>query len=288
MRILVLGGDGMLGHRLLTQLRPGHDVRCTLRQDAAAYARYGMFPAESSYFGVDVRSLERLTEVFADFRPQAVVNCVGIVKQRASAHDAIPSLEINSLLPHRLSLLCRGAGARLVHLSTDCAFSGSVGMYHDDDASDATDLYGKSKYLGEVGDPGCITLRTSMIGPELSRKSGLLEWFLAQSGRIRGFRRAVFSGFTTAELSRLIETLLVDHPDASGVYHASAEPIDKYHLLVAIRDRLGREIEIVPDDDFHCDRSLDSSRFRAEFGYTPPSWDEMLDELAADLKAGER
>jgi dTDP-4-dehydrorhamnose reductase len=288
MRILVLGGDGMLGHRLLKQLRPNHDVRTTLRQDAAAYAHYGLFPAESTYFGIDVRSMERLTEVFADFRPEAVVNCVGIVKQRASAHDAIPSLEINSLLPHRLSILCRALGARLVHLSTDCAFSGRVGMYHDDDPSDATDLYGKSKYLGEVGDPGCITLRTSMIGLELARKSGLLEWFLAQSGRIKGFRRAVFSGFTTAELSRLIEKLLVDHPDASGVYHASAEPIDKYHLLVAIRDRLGREIEIVPDDDFHCDRSLDSSRFRAEFGYTPPSWDRMLDELAAEIKADNR
>jgi dTDP-4-dehydrorhamnose reductase len=288
MRVLVLGGDGMLGHRLIQELRPRHDVRCTLRQDAGAYARYGMFPAESSYFGIDVRSLERLTEVFADFRPEAVINCVGIVKQRASAHDAIPSLEINSLLPHRLSVLCRGIGARLVHLSTDCAFSGRTGMYRDDDPSDAVDLYGKSKYLGEVGDPGCITLRTSMIGVELSRKSGLLEWFLAQSGRIKGFRRAVFSGFTTAELSRLIEKLLVEHPQASGVYHASAAPIDKYHLLVAIRDRLGREIEIVPDDDFHCDRSLDSSRFRAEFGYTPPSWDQMLDELAAEIQAADR
>ena len=288
MRILVLGGDGMLGHRLLEQLRPNHDVRATLRQDAAAYAHYGLFPAESTWFGIDVRSPERLTEVFADVRPEAVINAVGIVKRGASAQDAIPSLEINSLLPHRLCVLCRAVGARLVHLSTDCAFSGRQGMYRDDHPSDATDLYGRSKYLGEVGGPGCITLRTSMIGLELSRKAGLLEWFLAQRGSIRGFRRAVFSGFTTAELSRLIETLLVEHPGASGVYHASAEPINKYDLLVAIRDRLGRDVEIVPDDSFHCDRSLDSSRFRAEFGYTPPSWDRMLDELAAQIRADER
>lgn len=288
MRILVLGGDGMLGHRLLEQLRHDHDVRATLRQDAAAYAHYGLFPAESTWFGIDVRSLERLTEVFADVRPEAVINAVGIVRHGASAQDAIPSLEINSLLPHRLSVLCRAVGARLVHISTDCAFSGRRGMYRDDDPSDATDLYGRSKYLGEVGDPGCITLRTSMIGLELSRRAGLLEWFLAQRGSIRGFRRAVFSGFTTAELSRLIETLLVEHPGASGVYHASAEPINKYDLLVAIRDRLGRDVEIVPDDSFHCDRSLDSSRFRAEFGYTPPSWDAMLDELAAAIRSDER
>lgn len=288
MRVLVLGGDGMLGHRLLKQLRPGHEVRATLRQDAAAYAGYGLFPPESSYFGVDVRSLERLAEVFADFRPQAVVNAVGIVKQRASAHDAIPSLEINSLLPHRLSVLCRAAGARLVHLSTDCVFSGRDGMYRDGDPADAQDLYGRTKYLGEVGDPGCITLRTSIIGTELSRRTGLVEWFLAQTGTIRGFRRAVFSGFTTAELSRVIRMLLERHPHASGVYHASSDPIRKHDLLVGLRDRLGRDVEIVPDDDFHCDRSLDSSRFRAEFGYTPPSWDAMLDELAADIKAGER
>lgn len=288
MKILVLGGDGMLGHRLLRQLRPSHEVRATLRQDAAAYAHPGLFPAESTYFGVDVRSIERLSEVFADFRPEAVVNAVGIVKQRAAANDAIPSLEINSLLPHRLALLCRAAGARLVHLSTDCVFSGRKGMYREDDPSDADDLYGRSKYLGEVDGPGCVTLRTSMIGPELSRRSGLLEWFLAQRGTIRGFRRAVFSGFTTAELSRVIETVLVRHPGARGLYHASAEPISKYDLLVALRDRLGRGVEIVPDDGFFCDRSLDSSRFRADFGYAPPSWDRMLDELAADLKAGER
>lgn len=288
MKVLVLGADGMLGHRLVTHLRPRHEVRGTLRQDAGAYARYGgLFPPESTYFGIDVRSLERLAEVFADFRPDAVVNAVGIVKQRPSAHDAIPSLEINSLLPHRLSVLCRGVGARMVHVSTDCVFSGEKGMYRDGDPSDARDLYGKSKYLGEVGDPGCITLRTSIIGPELARKTGLLEWFLAQSGTIRGFRRAIFSGFTTAELARVIEMLLVHHPDASGVYHASTDPISKFDLLVGIRDRLGRDVEIVPDDDFHCDRSLDSSRFRAEFGYTPPSWNRLLDELAADIKAGD-
>jgi dTDP-4-dehydrorhamnose reductase len=278
----------MLGHRLLKQLRPNHDVRATLRQDAGAYAHYdGLFPPESSWFGVDVRSLERLAEVFADFRPEAVINAVGIVKQRASAHDAIPSLEINSLLPHRLSVLCRGVGARLVHVSTDCVFSGARGMYTEDDPADAADLYGKSKYLGEVGDPGCITLRTSIIGTELARKTGLVEWFLAQRGTIRGFRRAVFSGFTTAELSRVIEGVLLHHPDASGVYHASSEPIRKYDLLVGLRDRLGRDVEIVPDEDFHCDRSLDSSRFRAEFGYTPPAWDAMLDELARDIEAGD-
>jgi dTDP-4-dehydrorhamnose reductase len=287
-RILVLGGDGMLGHRLLLHLRGRHDVRVTLRQDPDAYAPYGLFSPENAYYGVNVRSTEPLAEVFAEFRPEAVVNAVGIVKQRASAREAIPSLEINALLPHRLAVLCRAAGARMVHLSTDCVFSGRTGMYTEDDPSDAEDLYGRSKYLGEVHEPHCITLRTSIIGPELSRRKSLVEWFMAQAGTVRGFRRAIYSGFTTAEMSRIIETLLVSHPDAGGVYHASAEPINKYDLLVMLRDRLGRDVQVVPDDTFCCDRSLDSSRFRAAFGYTPPSWAHMIDELSVELQGYQR
>lgn len=290
MKILILGGDGMLGHRLFLHLRGRHDARVTLRQDAAAYAAYGLFPAEHSYYGIDVRSGDRLAEVMADFRPEAVVNAVGIVKQRASAREAIPSLEINALLPHRLAVLCAAAGARLVHVSTDCVFSGTRGGYCDGDASDAADLYGRTKYLGEVTEePHCITLRTSIIGPELSRGSSLVEWLLAQRGTtVRGFTNAIFSGFTTAELSRIIEMLLVDHPEAHGLYHVSAEPIDKHTLLTMIRDRMGLDVRIEPDHVFHCDRSLDSTRFREAFGYTPPSWESMIQELGEELKGSSR
>jgi dTDP-4-dehydrorhamnose reductase len=176
------------------------------------------------------------------------------------------------------------AQARLVHLSTDCVFSGSRGGYREEDAADADDLYGRSKLLGEVGESPCITLRTSIIGSELSRKSGLLEWFLAQKGgSIKGFTGAIFSGFTTAELSRVIERVLVGYPQAAGLYHVSSAPISKYDLLCRLNTRLGLGVEIVPWSDFHCDRSLDSARFRAEFAYTPPSWDEMIEELARDL-----
>lgn len=290
MKILILGGDGMLGHRLFLHLRGRHDVRVTLRQDAAAYATYDLFPAERSYFGVDVRSSDRLTEVMADFRPGAVVNAVGIVKQRASAREAIPSLEINALLPHRLAVLCAAAGARLVHVSTDCVFTGSRGAYCESDSPDAVDLYGRTKFLGEVTEePHCITLRTSIIGAELSRRSSLVEWFLAQRGTtVRGFTNAIFSGFTTAELSRIIEMLLLHHPEAHGLYHVSADPIDKHTLLTMIRDRMGLDVRIEPDDSFHCDRSLDSTRFRGVFGYSPPSWESMIQELSKELEGSTR
>jgi dTDP-4-dehydrorhamnose reductase len=186
-------------------------------------------------------------------------------------------------LPHRLAVLARVAGARLIHLSTDCVFSGRRGNYREDDPADAEDLYGRTKLLGEVSEEPCLTLRTSIIGPELSRKSGLLEWFMAQrGGTVRGFTRAIFSGFTTAELSRVIERLL-EEPHASGLYHVSSAPISKYDLLVRINAALGIGVAIGADDSFACDRSLDSERFRSTFGYTPPAWDEMVTELAQEV-----
>ena len=279
MRILILGGDGMLGHQLFTYLKTRHEVRVTLRQDLAAYHTYGLFNSDNAYPGIDVRSLERLVEVLADFRPEVVVNCVGIVKQRPTAKESIPSIELNSLLPHRLSILCKGIGARLVHMSTDCVFSGRKGNYQEGDPSDAEDLYGKTKFLGEVHDSNCLTIRTSIIGRELSRKRSLLGWFLAQKGPVKGFRNAIFTGFTTLEMSRIIEKMLVKHPEASGVYQVSSNPINKYDLLMLFRDKLGHFIEILPDETFCCDRSLDSTRFRKEFSYTPPTWEMMIEEL---------
>ncbi len=279
MRILILGGDGMLGHQLLAYLQPRHDVKVTLRQDITAYRQYGLFGAGNSFAGIDIRSYERLVEVLADFRPEAVINAVGIVKQRADAKESIPSLEINALLPHRLAVLCKGIGARLIHLSTDCIFSGKKGNYHENDRSDAEDLYGKTKYLGEVHEANSLTLRTSIIGRELSRHTSLLDWFLAQTGTVKGFTNAIYTGFTTLEMSRIIETMLINYPHASGVYQVSSDPINKYDLLVLIKEKLGLNVEIVPDNVFHCDRSLDSTRFRAEFNYIPPAWSAMIEEL---------
>lgn len=279
MRILILGGDGMLGHQLLAYMKPRHDVKVTLRQDLATYRQYGLFDSGNSFAGIDIRSLERLVEVMADFRPEAVINAVGIVKQRSDAKESIPSLEINALLPHRLAVLCKGIGARLIHLSTDCVFSGKKGKYLERDPSDAEDLYGKTKYLGEVHEANSLTLRTSIIGRELSRHTSLLDWFLSRSGSVKGFTNAIYTGFTTLEMSRIIEKMLLEYPDASGVYQVSSDPINKYELLLLIREKLGLDIEIIPDDVFCCDRSLDSSRFRSDFNYTPPSWPAMIEEL---------
>jgi len=278
MRILILGGSGMLGHALLQTLTSGHDVRATLHHPLAHYRQWPLFHAENSFDNVDVRAPEALARTFGQFQPQAVLNCVGVVKQRHDA-DVLETIEINAAVPHRLAQLCRDAGARLIHLSTDCIFSGRRGMYSEADTADAEDLYGRTKYLGELHAPHCVTLRTSFIGRELSGRLGLLEWFLAQEGPVKGFRRAIFSGFTALELCRIIERLLTQFPAASGVYHVSSAPIDKCTLLHLLRDHFGVKIDIRGDDAVVVDRSLDSSRFRREFGYRPPAWADMVKEL---------
>jgi dTDP-4-dehydrorhamnose reductase len=255
-----------------------------LHQPLSAYRPFGLFNAENAYAGLDVVQLERLMEILADFRPQVVVNGIGIIKQRAASTESIPSLEINALFPHQLAILCKMIGARLIHLSTDCVFSGKKGNYSETDLPDAEDLYGRSKYLGEVSDSRCLTFRTSMIGRELARKQSLLEWIFAQKDAIKGFRGAIFTGFTTLELSRIIEKMIVDHPGAAGLYHVSSEPISKYDLLMLVKKKMQLDVEIVPDDSYRCDRSLDSSRFRREFKYHPPAWEKMIEELSRDIK----
>lgn len=285
MRILILGGDGMLGHRLLRQFAQKHEVRVTLRQPLEAYRSCRLFDRANSFDEVDARDPSALPRVLGEFAPDAVINAVGIVKQRSNARDGVLSVEVNSLFPHMLARLCEARGAHLVHLSTDCVFSGGKGNYAETDQPDPVDVYGFSKLLGEVIRPRALTLRTSMIGTELARKTGLVEWFLSQRGKmIKGYRKAIFSGFTTAELARVIESLLMSHPLAAGLYHVSAAPISKFELLSRLNDRLALDIRIEPDDAVVIDRSLDSSRFRREFGYTPPSWDEMLDPLASDIR----
>ena len=269
----------MLGHQLFKSLGEKHDVRVTLRQRLDDYKEFNLFNSGYAYTEIDVQDRGGIGDVLADFKPEAVINGIGIVKQRSAARESLPSIEINALFPHRLSVLCRDIGTRLVHMSTDCVFSGKKGGYIETDPSDAEDLYGRTKFLGEIHDANTLTLRTSIIGRELLRKSGLLEWFLAQRKEVKGFKKATFSGFTTLEMSRIIGKILVDYTEASGVYHVSSQPINKFDLLTLIKEKMYLDIEIVPDENVQCDRSLDSTRFKKEFGYTPPSWDAMIEEL---------
>jgi dTDP-4-dehydrorhamnose reductase len=280
-RLLIIGGGGMLGHTLWQLSRENFETRVTMRGEGEGVARrIGADPADV-FPGVDARDFDSLVRAFARWRPEGVVNCAGIVKQRPEAKDAIKSLGVNAVFPHRLAELCRACGARLVHISTDCVFSGRQGSYREADSPDADDLYGRSKLLGEVGGPCAVTLRTSIIGRELSGGVGLVEWFLAQPGpEVPGYVHARFSGLTTAALSRVILEVLARHSSLEGLYHVAAEPISKFDLLRLLADAFGREVAIRPVEEPHIDRTLDGSRFRQATGWAPPDWPSMIAELA--------
>ena len=283
MRVVILGGAGMLGHKLWQVYRNRFDTWATVRSTYREYARYNLFDRQRLLEGVNAFDFDTVVKALASVRPDVVINCTGIIKQLAAAKDPIVSLTINSLFPHRLANLCRAAGARLIHISTDCVFSGRKGRYTEDDVSDAEDLYGRSKFLGEINGPGCLTLRTSIIGRELQTTNGLVEWFLSnQGGRVRGYTRAIYSGFTTLSLAEIIANVIENYPDLSGVYHVAAEPISKYDLLCLLRDAYGVQVEIEPYAEVQIDRSLDSSRFRAATDFTPPSWSDMIKAMAED------
>lgn len=229
--------------------------------------------------GVDIENIDNLTRLFATVQPDVVVNCIGLVKQLAAADDPLEAIPINTLLPHRLARLCEVARARLVHMSTDCIFSGAKGMYTEADTSDAKDLYGRSKYLGEVAYPNAITLRTSIIGHELSGARSLVGWFLAQEDKVKGYNRAIFSGLPTVEMARIIRDHVIPHPELHGVYHVSADPINKFDLLTLIAQKYSKTVEIVEDDQLVIDRSLDSSRFRQATGFQPNPWPELIQAM---------
>lgn len=277
MIILVLGASGMLGNAVVRVLSEKKDCQVygTVRSESS---RRFFEPeiAKKLLVGVDVEQQDSLIKAFIQIRPDVVINCVGLVKQLAEADDPLQAVPINTLLPHRLAKLCELSGARLVHMSTDCVFSGDKGKYKESDSSDAKDLYGRSKYLGEVSYTHSITLRTSIIGHEMQSSHGLVDWFLSQQGRCNGYTRAIFSGVPTVVLARIIRDIVIPQAELNGVYHIAANPISKYDLLKLVGQVYGKRIEIVPYDKLVIDRSLDASRFFEATGYIPPTWEEMI------------
>ena len=281
MRLLILGGSGMLGHQLWRGLHAQHDTWVTLRRPVADFAVHNLFDEAKAIQFDDITDDTALERALGQAKPEAVINCVGLIKQRDEASDEALTLRVNAEFPHRLAKRCGEAGARLIHFSTDCIFAGTKGNYTESDPSDAADLYGQSKHQGEVADAHSVTLRTSVIGHELGTNLALLDWFLSQRGQaISGFTKAIYSGFTTLEMARSVDRILTQHPALSGVWHVASEPISKFALLQLCREKLGWEGVIEPNDEFVCDRSLNADRFTQAHGYTPPSCEAMISELA--------
>ncbi|WP_121542818.1 dTDP-4-dehydrorhamnose reductase family protein [Candidatus Rickettsia colombianensi] len=280
MKILILGVTGMLGNSIFRFLSSdkNFDIFATARNNSAC-SYFSKDLSDKLITNVDVENHDSLVEVFNKVKPDIVINCIGLVKQLADANDPLKTLPINSLLPHRLANLCKLANSRLIHISTDCVFSGKKGNYKESDFPDCYDLYGRSKFLGEVGYPHAITVRTSIIGHELAGNRSLINWFLSAEGQVKGFEKAIYSGFPTVELARIIRDFVLPNKELHGLYHVASKPINKLELLKLVAEIYNKEIDIIPSDELVIDRSLDATRFNEVTGYTPPEWRELVKRM---------
>ena len=281
MRVLILGISGMLGSRVFRTISENAklEVYGTLR-GAELLSNFQPEQHARIITSLDVLNTAKLKEVISEIRPEIIINCVGLVKQLGSSKEPLVALPLNSMMPHQLVRMAADAGARVIHISTDCVFSGKKGQYIESDISDAEDLYGRSKYIGELNEfENAVTLRTSIIGHELSTNKSLVDWFLSQETKVKGFRKAIFSGLPTIELAQVIEKFVIPNVDLKGLYHVSAAAINKFELLNLVAEVYEKKIEIVPDDELVIDRSLNSSRFAAATGYKAPAWPELIKKM---------
>ena len=281
MKILVLGASGMIGSAIFRVLSnvSNFEVCGSIRsKELKRFFREGQ--KEALVVCNDVLDQIQLVRLFSNIKPDVVINCVGLTKHHKEADDVLLVVPLNTMLPHRLADLCRASNARLIHISTDCIFSGSRGNYFEGDHSDAVDIYGKSKYLGEVvNDPYAITLRTSTIGHELQSSYGLLEWFLAQQGSCTGFNKAIFSGLPNTVFAEIVRDYVIPKPGLHGLYHVGAAPIGKYDLLKLIAAQYNKSINVIFDEKFVIDRSLNVDQFSHITGYHAPSWPELIQSM---------
>lgn len=285
--VLILGGTGMLGHVLFRRLSLNPDliVHATARSLSGIENSFSAESRTRIRTDVNANNFDEVIRALAAIQPDVVINCIGLIKQLPLASDPLASITVNAQLPHRITMICRAAKARMIHISTDCVFDGKKGGYTENDPPNADDLYGQTKMLGEVSYPHSVTLRSSIIGHELKARFGLIEWFLSQREPVRGYTKAIYSGFTTVEMARIISDFVLPNPKLSGIYNLSSAPISKHDLLQLVARRYRKNIEIRPYDGFVIDRSLDSTLFRTQTGYAPPSWDKLVEEMHSDYLA---
>ncbi len=273
----------MLGHKLVQSFDDVFDTYYTLHGAFESVEDFGIFDRSRAVEDVDVEDLDTVRRAIERTAPDVVVNAVGVIKQVQAAGDVEKTLKINSIFPHRLARLAAAQGFRLITVSTDCVFAGTRGNYSEDDVPDALDLYGQSKHWGELSEKGCLTLRTSIIGREICSKNGLLEWFFSRRGdAVKGYSKAIFSGFPTIVFADILIDIIEKYPDIDGIFHVSSDPISKYEILRMIEKQFGLGVRIDQDTDFVMDRSLDSTKFRETTGFVPAAWGEMIDRMRSD------
>lgn len=268
-KILILGSTGMLGHVFYN----------TVKQQSHYEVVDLVFRNKLNEDSIicDVTDKDRVTEVIKDVQPDVIVNCIGVLI-KGSTHNPSNAIYINSFLPHHLLGIAEEIGAKLVHVSTDCVFSGDKGGYVESDFRDADDVYGRSKALGELFGNDSLTIRTSIIGPEIKAAGeGLLHWFLNQEGTINGYTEAYWGGVTTLELSKAILAAL--EQNLTGLINVTnGKAISKFDMLQLFKTEFNRDqLQVEPFEGKKVDKSLKSER--SDFNYQVPSYSEMFKEM---------
>jgi len=285
-KVLILGGSGMLGHVLVNSFSSDFNLWCTVRNKSEKLLKALNVDKDKIIDNIDIENFEKLYDLISEIKPDVIVNCIGIVKQVSDAKNINKSLLVNSLLPNYLKLLSNFHNFRLIHISTDCVFSGNKGNYKEEDICDASDIYGKTKILGEINQNNCLTLRTSFIGPEIETNNGLLNWFINNdSNEVSGYKNALFSGFTSIELSKIIKRIIMDYKNISGIYHLSSSPINKFDLLNLINEIFGLGKNIIPLEEPSINRSLNSNKIKKILNFDFLTWKNMIEELHLHYKA---
>lgn len=283
LNIYILGASGMLGYSIFANLSEykGFNVFGTVRNIKNKENYFSEFK-NKIIENIDISDLSSLDILFQKNKPDIVINCIGLIKQHSISKQYIQAIKVNALLPHELAHICDNYQAKLIHFSTDCVFDGKSGDYQQTDIPTATDLYGRTKYLGEVTYGKHLTLRTSIIGHELSSNVSLIDWFLNQKDQVNGYTKAIFSGFPTCYIAKLLAEKIIPNENLNGLYHLSSEAIDKYTLLSDIATIYHKDIIINPSEDLVIDRSLNSAPLRNEINFTPPSWNELIKYMYED------
>jgi len=268
----------MLGFALHRKLHDaGLDVIGSIRTDATANARWARGLRYSNNVRIeDFDSLERMVDRLG---PDVVINATGVRSLESVNGDWSTLLAVNSAFPRRVGQLCNSRGIHFVHFSSDGVFSGERGNYDESSLPDATDPYGVSKFLGEVQMATALVLRLSLLGRGLARNDSMVDWFLAQAGPVRGYRRAVFSGLPVNEVAAVLGRVLGMQTPLTGLYHLAAEPISKFEVLNLLSSAWSHAVAIEPDDSVVLDRSLDATKLNAKIGYRPIPWPQLIDEM---------
>jgi len=278
-KVFIIGITGMLGSTLLKTLVNNRELSIygSSRHSNPINAHKDL---NYRHIGeLDILDENKFFDHISQIKPEIIINCAGVIKQIKGAQNPLDIIPINSLFPHKVEKFCTSKKIRLIHISTDCVFSGRKGGYKEEDISDAEDLYGKSKYIGEVYGENSLTLRTSIIGHENGTSHSLLEWFLSQNNKVEGYKKAFFSGLTTIELSSIIEEIIISFKDLSGLYQISSKPISKYDLLMLIKEIYRKDIDIIPSYNVEIDRSLNSEKFQNKTGIVVPEWTNMIKSM---------